>query len=419
MKQNKHAFVRQILALAMSLHFSSISHAQTPHNHQGSSTLTGFASMPAETFAGGPPSGAFNRNGLKTQSKYTEQPVLGFSAVVPLGNNEFYAMPDNGFGSQKNSPDFLLRVYRVSADMRDKRGGRGTLAIHPNFIQLQDPNKKINFLIVNENTPGRLLTGADFDIESMVIADDGSFWFGDERGPFLLHTDAMGNVLSAPIELTDFSDRADPRIDRLRSPDSPFLKGPDPGEISPASVNRSRGFEATALSIDGNMLYCFLEAPLFNSQRNETLIHEYSLVKNAFTGAQWYYPLEDVGHLVADVATINKHEFLVIERDTRKGNAAMFKRLYKIKLTANGKLQKSLVADLLTIEDKVNISGFAENGLFRFQHQCIETVAILDKDHVILANDNNFPNAGERVPGELNPTEMIIIKLNESLHLSH
>jgi hypothetical protein len=45
----------------------------------------------------------------------------------------------------------------------------------------------------------RYLTGADFDIESVREAHDGTLWFGDEFGPFLLHTDASGKVLEAPI----------------------------------------------------------------------------------------------------------------------------------------------------------------------------------------------------------------------------
>lgn len=50
----------------------------------------------------------------------------------------------------------------------------------------------------------RLLTGADFDIESIRRAADGTLWFGDEFGPYLIHTDAKGRVLEAPIPLPNF-----------------------------------------------------------------------------------------------------------------------------------------------------------------------------------------------------------------------
>lgn len=33
------------------------------------------------------------------------------------------------------------------------------------------------------------------------MARDGTLWFGEEFGPFLLHTDATGKVLEAPVPL--------------------------------------------------------------------------------------------------------------------------------------------------------------------------------------------------------------------------
>jgi hypothetical protein len=42
-----------------------------------------------------------------------------------------------------------------------------------------------------------VLTGADFDVESIVRAADGTYWIGDEFGPFLLHFSATGTLLEA------------------------------------------------------------------------------------------------------------------------------------------------------------------------------------------------------------------------------
>ena len=49
-----------------------------------------------------------------------------------------------------------------------------------------------------------MLTGADFDIESLRVAPDGTLWIGDEFGPFLLHFDARpAALLHAPFPLPD------------------------------------------------------------------------------------------------------------------------------------------------------------------------------------------------------------------------
>ena len=94
------------------------------------------------------------------------QPVGGFSALLDApGFANYWAMPDNGFGTKANSHSFLLRVYKVHADFETAHGGAGTVQILK-WITLRDPDHKIPFELVNDATPDRLLTGGDFDIES-------------------------------------------------------------------------------------------------------------------------------------------------------------------------------------------------------------------------------------------------------------
>jgi hypothetical protein len=42
---------------------------------------------------------------------------------------------------------------------------------------LRDPDRKVPFMIVNENTKERYLTGADFDLESIQIVNK-EWWIG-------------------------------------------------------------------------------------------------------------------------------------------------------------------------------------------------------------------------------------------------
>ncbi|MGD1699797.1 glycerophosphodiester phosphodiesterase family protein [Dapis sp. BLCC M229] len=163
--------------------------------------LVGFAVLPADTFADGPPSGNFIES-QNRETPFDSQPVQGFSGVQFAPDSEdgsiFWFLSDNGFGSQGNSADYLLRLYQLDPDFAGAEDGDASVEVQ-DFIQLADPNNLIPFDIVNEDTSDRLLTGADFDIESFVIDNDGDIWIGDEFGPYILHFDSTGTLLEAPI----------------------------------------------------------------------------------------------------------------------------------------------------------------------------------------------------------------------------
>ena len=182
-------------------------------------TLVGRAVLSADTFASGPTSGQYIGGGANGRAApfVNKQPVQGFSAVLKNTDGTFLAMADNGFGSMENSADFNLRVYRILPHFKTRKGGAGNVQVL-GFFELHDPDRKIPFSITNHFSDKRVLTGSDFDIESMQRAPDGTFWFGDEFGPFLLHTDASGRVLEAPIALPDFQNPGK----ELRSPQNQF-----------------------------------------------------------------------------------------------------------------------------------------------------------------------------------------------------
>ena len=162
-------------------------------------TLKGFASLPADTFAEGPPSGSTitgTTNGRPIP--FSTQPIQGFSGVQSAATGLYWFLSDNGFGAKNNSSDYLLRLYQADPSFKGSESGTGGINIL-GFTQLSDPDKKVPFKIVNEATGDRNLTGADFDVESFVIAKDGTIWIGDEFGPYLLHFDATGKLLEAPI----------------------------------------------------------------------------------------------------------------------------------------------------------------------------------------------------------------------------
>jgi len=387
------------------------------HMTASAQTLTGFASLPADTFASGPTSGQFIAPANGRIPPFTDkQPVQGFSSVLRTSKGDFLAMSDNGFGAKPNSPDYVLRFYRISPDFRTKNGGTGAIAVQ-SYVPLSDPAHRINFPIVADGAvyPGsaipvdpaireqRLLTGGDFDVESFREAHDGTLWFGDEFGPFLLHTDANGVVLEAPHPLPG-----------VQSPQNPFLGGATP------NLPRSRGFEGMAITPNGRTLYPMLEGSLTTDpDQHRLIINEFDVASRHYTGRQWFYRLDaptGTGQAIGDFTAVTDRLYLVIERDNFEGAAAAFKKIFLVDLDeidGAGFLVKHEVVDLLQLRDPHNLGG--HGPAFRFPFQTIESVIRLNQREIGVLDDNNYPFSNGRVPGQPDPNEFIIIRLDRPL----
>ena len=127
-------------------------------------SLVGFAELPADTFIAGPTSGQFIEpvNG-RNPPFLNQQPVQGVSSLVKAGEHLYLALSDNGFGSRKNSSDYLLSWYRIQPEFRTRDGGNGSINIDA-VTHLSDPDHHLPYTLVRTNDG--LLTGADLDPES-------------------------------------------------------------------------------------------------------------------------------------------------------------------------------------------------------------------------------------------------------------
>jgi len=357
------------------------------------------------------------------------QPVQGLSGIRNLKDGTFLTLTDNGFGSKANSPDAMLMFHVIKPDWK-----AGTIQ-HVSTTFLHDPDRKVPFRIVNENTPKRYLTGSDFDLESIQPIGD-ALWFGEELGPFLVKTDKAGKVLAV------FDTKVDGKV--VRSPDNPYIATPGaPGPMK-FEVRRSKGFEGMAQSPDGKFLYGLLEGPLwveasnsFESKDGKTYLRilEFDVAKEAFTGKSFKYPLEAPGNAIGDFNMIDSTSGLIIERDDTEGDPALackdgpkpdcfnvpakFKRIYKIDFAqadADGFVKKVGYIDLMDIDDpnKVARQG-GKDGKLTFPFFTIENVDVIDADHIIVGNDNNLPFSSGRTLGKSDDNEMIILKVGELL----
>ena len=360
--------------------------------------LVARATMPADNVTPGPRSGASVTEANGRTGPFDGQVIPGFSAAVANGDGTFWAMPDNGFGTQANSRDFLLRIYLIRPRWERAGGGTGGVQIL-RYLTLADPYGQIPYPIIREGTKARRLTGGDLDIESLQRMPDGTFWIGEEFGPFLIHVDHRGHVLSPPVPFPLGG-----------SPQNPDLGGDD--EVTQSSG----GFEATAMSRNGRFLYPILEKALVSEEDGRRrIVSEFDTRRGRYTGRTWDYRVDTDTNLVADAQVIGSHELLVLERDDFDGETAVIKRVYRIDLDRtdrSGMLAKTLVVDLLKLDNPSTLGdgdGWGTGDPFSFGLQSVETLVPLPNGNLLIASDNNYPGNAARRPGSPDDPELIII----------
>ena len=367
------------------------------HDRGDGTKLEARAILPADASFPAPFPGVVNTDPAPAPGSV--QPVGGFSALLDAGNGDFYAMPDNGFGSKANSRSFILRLYKVRPDWR----AHSVTVL--SAITLRDPDLKVPFPIVNENTPDRILTGGDFDVESVRIGKDGTLWFGEEFGPFIVHVDATGKVLDAPVPLPG-----------VMGPDNPMLLG------RKNNLNASSGFEGMALSKDGRTLYPFLEGAVAGDDPTTRRVYEFDVATRRYTGRRWTYKLDQAAYSVSDAVALDRDHLVVLERDNGQGTGgsgapAVWKRAFVIETPGHQPvIQKRQILDLLDIEDRSGISLIGARpgdvGLgnpFKFLYQTVEAILPVDRDEFAVVNDTNFGSTG-RNPSLPDYSDFILVK---------
>jgi hypothetical protein len=409
--------------------------------------LIAWAALPNTARTPGPTSGNFitPANGVVPPFE-NAQPIPGWSGLLPAQGRSFIGMPDNGFGAKGNSGDYVLGYYIVTPTFKKQSDGttlpgpvvndkfiafndrRGLLkngvgveltitADRPNYFSGAGAGTDTGIPVDPAIRDKRLLTGFDFDIESIARAKDGTFWVGEEFGPYILHFDPSGTLLEEPVP-------------------HPFLKSPAHPDVlaglTTATLGGSRGFESLAYDSKSRFLYAVPEAaPSVDSLRpvpgDERVleIFEFDPKARAYTGRNFKYrkdgPATGNGIVIGDMTSVGKDKFVLIERDSLFGANAVVKRLYLINLNvtdASGVLEKHLLIDLLNIDDPRDIGGPLPGlppAKFSMPFDSIECVLQLDDKTLAVAIDTNFPGEDGRTPGTPDNTEIIKLRFDNDV----
>ncbi|MCZ2839326.1 esterase-like activity of phytase family protein [Modestobacter sp. VKM Ac-2985] len=355
--------------------------------------LVGRSVLPSATFGEQVPSGALAGPANGVTTPFAAQPIQGFSGLLADGD-DWLVLEDNGFGTKANSADFLLRVVRLHIDTNTQQ----TTVLDGGF-GLSDPDRELPFPLTRSD---RRLTGADLDPESFQRMPDGTFWIGEEFGPSLVHVDARGRVLAAPV-----------LPDGVRSPESWDLDGAAP------TLGGSKGFEGMALGVDGHTVYPMLEGAVAGDDPATRRIYSFDTNRGTYTGLKAKVRFEVPGNALGDMVALDQNRFLIVERDNAQGPASQLKAVYLVDtrdIDRDGYADKRLLANLMAIPDPQGVGGTA-GGFFTFPFVTIEQIAVLDDHHIIVGNDNNYPGSAGRTPGVPDDNEHVVIQVDEDLQV--
>jgi hypothetical protein len=227
----------------------------------------------------------------------------------------------------------------------------------------------------------------------LVRATDGTFWAGDSHRGLLLHFSTGGTsatIQGKPLPLANMSQGA------LQG----FGMTPD-GKTFLIAARASNG-----LTIQ------LLQAP-----------------NGALAGSPIAYPLDSPDDNVRGWVMINGTQALVVEQDNKQNEQAQIKRVYLVDLSkvSSGTVTKTLLADLLTIDDPNNLgtdpvfnapaNAYGLSNPFKFPFQEIDSIYLVDDHTLLIANNNLFPSGTGRVPNQPADTELIQIQIAPLLNV--
>ena len=369
---------------------------------------------------------------------------LFFEKVGNDGKLHFIATPDRGPNGEPTDvdgdgveerpfplPNYQPRLVRFTLDKtsgeieiteqifltREENGGQVPLTGLPNLQAGEDGTANTDEVPID--LLGNLLENDPFgaDMESIVVAPDGTFWMSDEYRPAIYHFDANGVLIDRFIP--------EGTADAAGLPEGTF--GTETFPEVYAQRRSNRGFEGMALNTDNGKLYAWIQSPLDNpdvgndaNSRNSQILRilEFDPTTQTTTG-EYIHILEGVDSSVdkiGDAVYKGDNKFLIIERDS--GTTADSKKLiFEVDLSNAtnilGTDLSSATGDDTALEG-MTADDLAAMGVNFVQKQKIlnlpslgyvagdkaEGLALLPNGSIAVLNDNDFGLLSDPIPGD-------------------
>ena len=287
---------------------------------------------------------------------------------------------------QVNSPDYRLCVYLFDVRPRTEAGPDSRTALQA-VMELSDPAKFFPWRLADENVSGA--PAHRRRRRSRVAGRHARRHFLDGR--------RARPLAAAFLDRRRSARGAGGIADNVRSPDHPLVLG---GQRT-ATLARTRGFEAMDLAGDNKTLVTILEGAVTGDASADS--GACSAIDTA--AGNWLPALLYMSWMRTPCRSPTCRASTAIASWSSsaticEGDAAKAKRVYSIDLdkAMPGKpLAKKLVIDLLAIGNARGLAETAPPGApFRYPYLTIESIQVLDRKHVVLVNDNNYPATGGR-----------------------
>lgn len=257
---------------------------------------------------------------------------LGSAITYSGTGNLYYATPDRG--PADGTTHYVDRIYTVRLALRTIAPyGTNSLEVTPAVVDTA----------LMKNAKGEYLTGSAAAVDS--TNSPASLRFDPEA----IRTDACGKVAYVSDEygpfLYRFNVKNGKRLSSVRLPNKLLVDIPSAdgaAELGNNAFGRqsNRGMEGLAISPDGSKLYGLMQSALIQDGGLDSALKRVGtnnrLVEiDVATGAfrEYLYTLDSKSNGVNEITAINDHEFLVIERDSNVGVAAVTKKIFKIDIS--------------------------------------------------------------------------------------